>query len=306
MNLRLRSLLAGLALLPLSSFAQQYVPLLDSTRTWNTSRQCAWGGQNDCITHRFFTYSLHGDSVIGNETYTKVRWQGSYYEWSQGGAVCDNNTHYFNDFHSLVRESNKQVWRYDQNGPEELIYDFNLSVGDTLPDTYMVTIGSIDSVLIGSTYHKRFNLVDGMATYIVEGIGTDLGLFEPKEQVFECGWSQNATVCEDGLMIWPATNHGDTCPAVITSIEQMGSALENTLTVYPNPTQGTLNVSLPSISGNNGMLQVYQIDGRLLMQQSVSAEQTTLDVSTLPSGSYLLIYQDNDLLQTKRFTRINR
>ena len=58
----------------------------------------------------------------------------------------------------------KKVYFFE-NGNDTLAYDFNLNIGDTLPVTCLNVLNnnyvqSIDSVLVGSQYHKRFWISD--------------------------------------------------------------------------------------------------------------------------------------------------
>ena len=56
------------------------------------------------------------------------------------------------------------------------------------------------------------------------------------------------------------------------------SAIENTISVYPNPAVDFLNVSI------DGVKRVYDLTGKLLIESSA----TSLDISSLNQGIYLL------------------
>ena len=57
------------------------------------------------------------------------------------------------------------------------------------------------------------------------------------------------------------------------------------MAVYPNPSHGTVTVSLPETEGT---LTLFDATGRQLMQRSLHAQPTTLDVSSLPTGIYMV------------------
>ena len=57
------------------------------------------------------------------------------------------------------------------------------------------------------------------------------------------------------------------------------------MAVYPNPSHGTVTVSLPEAEGT---LTLFDATGRQLMQRSIHAQHTTLDVSSLPTGIYMV------------------
>ena len=60
-----------------------------------------------------------------------------------------------------------------------------------------------------------------------------------------------------------------------------------TLRVYPNPTAETLVVE--GLLAEDGQLRLYNQQGQLVKTGAADAARTTLDVSDLPAGSYLLL-----------------
>lgn len=68
------------------------------------------------------------------------------------------------------------------------------------------------------------------------------------------------------------------------------SLLEDNLTVYPNPTAGDLNVRWTATLNRDLNLEIYDLNGRRLAQQTVNgrAQNTTVSTATLPAGVYLL------------------
>jgi hypothetical protein len=110
------------------------------------------------------------DTVIGIETYSKIEYCGGVYR----GALRDDGVGkiYFIPVDSIS---------------ELLIYDFTVHSGDVVTvfenpgnsiwsgfTQHTYTIGSVDSILIGSSYRKRIYL-DGQ--HWIEGIGCTNGLF---------------------------------------------------------------------------------------------------------------------------------
>ncbi|MCR8910564.1 T9SS type A sorting domain-containing protein [Barnesiella sp. ET7] len=77
----------------------------------------------------------------------------------------------------------------------------------------------------------------------------------------------------------PAT---ETVSTVITGIEQT----EQALTVYPNPTDGLVNIELAEPIQT---IQVYDMNGRLVLRRDhLSAMRETIDLSDCKPGNYLL------------------
>lgn len=58
--------------------------------------------------------------------------------------------------------------------------------------------------------------------------------------------------------------------------------------IYPNPTKGRLNINIPIDKEKTITLQVFNINGSLLMEKIVVDEITIIDLSDHPAGLYLL------------------
>ena len=74
------------------------------------------------------------------------------------------------------------------------------------------------------------------------------------------------------LRIWRSTE----------GIDEVGTT---TLSVHPNPARQTVSVTLPDPEGT---LTLFDATGRQLMQRHTSSSQTTVNVSTLPQGVYIM------------------
>ena len=66
------------------------------------------------------------------------------------------------------------------------------------------------------------------------------------------------------------------------------------LNIYPNPASSNITLSYTKVSGN-ATLMVYITDGKLVSSSRLveGSSQTTLDVSTLKTGKYILTLNDN-------------
>ncbi|ASS49278.1 MAG: hypothetical protein A3D31_03865 [Candidatus Fluviicola riflensis] len=59
------------------------------------------------------------------------------------------------------------------------------------------------------------------------------------------------------------------------------------VTIFPNPTQDQLNIRTNSFE--NVICSFYDAEGKLVLQSNLTAEQTSIPVSQLATGSYSLI-----------------
>lgn len=72
--------------------------------------------------------------------------------------------------------------------------------------------------------------------------------------------------------------------------------------VYPNPTDGNLTVSMLTDLQENGSLSLMNLQGQELMSRTVN-ESTTLDLSTLSPGIYLLVLEKGGSRQVQKIFR---
>ncbi|MBC5994950.1 T9SS type A sorting domain-containing protein [Pontibacter cellulosilyticus] len=70
-------------------------------------------------------------------------------------------------------------------------------------------------------------------------------------------------------------------------------ALAQATEVYPNPVQNTLRISLDAAKVRNATVNIYSITGQKVYEQSRLAATTTVDVSTLPAGVYMVKIADD-------------
>ena len=76
-----------------------------------------------------------------------------------------------------------------------------------------------------------------------------------------------------------------------------------TLTLSPNPTNGTVRCTLSSLSANT-RLQVLDVYGKLLMEKEVTGQTTELDFTDKASGLYFLrVVSDNKVVTTQKVIR---
>ena len=72
--------------------------------------------------------------------------------------------------------------------------------------------------------------------------------------------------------------------------------------IFPNPAKGVLNVSIDDIQGNT-TLRVYNVMGKLVMQQQVSKSVTQINIAKLPAGVYMLNMSDGNSVTSMKFVK---
>jgi hypothetical protein len=78
-----------------------------------------------------------------------------------------------------------------------------------------------------------------------------------------------------------------------TSINEM---YVNSISVYPNPNTGILNINLTSELAHNSTLEVYDALGKLVVKHSLDNELNTLNISNLTNGIYTFKVLNNSNL----------
>ncbi len=188
-----------------------------------------------------------------------------------------------------------------QSNVEYLVYDFSLSVGDTLKvandqDSLQVLV-SIDTVLVSSQYRKKYTysgLNGSPSREVIEGIGSAKGLFFTLQYEFE--HLQLLTCYEDTSIFWNNPMlQGIDCFSV--GIGDKLAIDDEKLNLYPNPAQNKLTLQMPEVFANEEVhLSVYDLHGRnpVNINLTTTAEHQTIDVSKLNPGFYLGIITTPD------------
>ena len=84
-------------------------------------------------------------------------------------------------------------------------------------------------------------------------------------------------------------------PSFVSNGETIGS-----VDVYPNPANDILNVS----TNNQGIIEIYSYEGKLISTTSYSGPNTVVNVEELGRGNYIAVVRNNDgTVQLSKFTK---
>ncbi|MEM1215771.1 MAG: T9SS type A sorting domain-containing protein [Bacteroidota bacterium] len=86
---------------------------------------------------------------------------------------------------------------------------------------------------------------------------------------------------------------------------RFGTDAGQAVALFPNPTAARLQVELPE-SNQEWTLELYDLKGRLLLSQLVDEKttNTSLDLSRLAAGQYLLLWQNGQAFGQERVVRL--
>jgi len=258
-----------------------------------------------------YIYYLNGDTVLTDSvetTYYKIFRRGTLSTISvYPDNSCDENTWVIDEYVALVRQVDRNVYIKSGNGPETLIYDFNLAVGDTI-DTELfypeqpLIVTFIDSIWVGDYYFKRFYsnqiLYNG---YLIEGIGHGMGFLEPNGWTDEWGAEMYCYVRGDSI-VYTFENGEGGCDYVL-SVEKHHQ-FNIGFTIYPNPAVGKVTIAVNE-NVKVVKVRVYGVMGRVVIEKSYQSPQPpsprgssiALDVRDLQPGMYLIEVETKDGLR---------
>lgn len=243
-----------------------------------------------CIANDGYNLFTAGDSVIDGVTWTKVLRRGVVtLNWGSAeppASTCTGTAPYGTGEHEvrLIRQQDRQL-RILTDGIDSLLFEFDLQVGQTLPLSYAnwtpdITVVAVDQVQIGGETRTRYELGNSWAQYLIEGVGSSNGLFEPISNFLECGYFLDCFgLGADGF--YPQEWEGG-CELV------MGTAPTAPVAVFgvsPNPSSSD---ALITGLRPGARLVVTDAMGRSVYDRLIASDREQLDVSTLPSGCYVV------------------
>lgn len=107
----------------------------------------------------------------------------------------------------------------------------------------------------------------------------------------------NASGCTNTAII---TQSVSTC----TGIDNVSSNSSNaSFIVFPNPTNGIVNIELEMINGNATHIQLINVLGEVLMNETINVQQVTFNISHLSNGVYFLKVSNNGTSKTSRLIK---
>jgi hypothetical protein len=281
-------LFATAILLPLSSMSQilTYQPFLNQSEWLSTSITIEGNAnKNDRTTN---------DTTINNRVYKQI----IRYYVNLPGLAPDPITGGVG-LTQFFREDTltKKVWRL-AGSQEVLFYDFGLQVGQPHPTMAGFTVTTLDTVTIAAGVRNRiaFSNTRGEKIIWIEGVGNISDPFSPNvvaqtKPGLLCSYQRGEVIYDEGAA------YNLNCRALLTSTT--ASPLVAALSVFPNPTDGTVYIQTPQPLKAN-RIQVYDTAGRILQSFSdVRIDGTyRLNLATLPAGVYVIRIQLEEEMRT--------
>jgi hypothetical protein len=285
MKKRLFTYLLLLSSLAVFSQSSVYHPFPQCYAAWRENEWVLFSPQLN------YNYYVAGDTLINSQTYHIIR---------RADSASDT-------YEASIREDgSKHVYIWTGSG-DELFYDFSLNVGDEMQPSYVLPAGGaidgIDSVLVGSSYRKRF-LIGNLR--IIEGIGSDQDLFggtnSPSHGYSLCFSQNGTTLYSNGpcnlfkvdttkcVPLIPVKDSGG-IPDIIASPG---------ITIFPNPASGYVTIEYGIQLGNINQLETQELIvtdelGQNIRSANLNSTSNiyTMDLHGLSNGVYFVIVISN-------------
>jgi hypothetical protein len=193
-------------------------------------------------------------------------------------------------------------------GPDTamVVIDFNQGAGTSYAFAYL--FDAADNVTAEDALNDLQNASDVLAVsigggflndivFVQSGIGGSPNYWSTWSAVNNGGWYLNTGISEvlaNGD--WFGCSYTDFSPAtfpVTPTLQSLTSSLEENLITeikaFPNPTTGQLTV----FTEENVALQIFDLNGRLVYNETTISKQTLVDIAHLQAGIYTLISSSN-------------
>ncbi len=285
-------------LISIPGFSQMNYPIpMDSTSEWRMGT-VIYDPHTNYFRSSDYRVFISGDTTINNYVYTRLMCSGLSSFTYQGQTYSMS---FENAFYAYIRSDSARTYEF-MNGQDELLYDFSLQVGDTLPMTTLnwcptVIITSIDTVQVAGKYLKKFNISDPVngdltSTWFMEGIGNENGLNSPINITMN-GGSSFECYAENHVPVFP---EGSTCDLTVDVVEK--PVTDETTLIYPNPSGGIFTVAINAISEKDLNVTITGVSGNSILTETWHINQglneNICNLSGASAGIYVLIIQDGN------------
>jgi len=179
----------------------------------------------------------------------------------------------------------------------------------------MVVANELSSAFMGAHIHNApvgetgdvvFNFTDRWANggaffYVTDEFSRDLANIIQSENAYVNIHTANNPAGEIRGQIVKEPN----CPFTVSTIDIGNEELG--ITIYPNPTSNVLNFEIEGENAlyNDAIVNVYNTSGTVVLSTNVQSAQSSIDVTQLPTGMYILNITNDRFTYSYRFTKVD-
>lgn len=282
----------------------QYTPLfIDSSTFYRTDYNVSNAGF--CVgLAASYQFLFVGDTIINTTTYKKINKAG----WVNGSlSQCYTGTPM--GYQGAFRDDSlqKKVFLITPGSTsEDLVYDFNLNIGDTIKSILIdsvsgcptIIIDNIDSVLINSIWHKRWNSFGSgclpIGALYIEGIGSLFGFLD--YYISLQGGPQLVCINHIGTIIYP--NQGTSCGLVgLTKVNENEFCKIN---IFENKNEIEFAIDGNSLACPQLEFKIYDVNGREIISDNLFSNYV-LNKKKISKGLLLIkFFISNKVIQINK------
>jgi hypothetical protein len=295
----------------LYSFAQQKVHFPDSNFYWNEFESQHY--PNPDPTQRYDDYDigtmyLDSDTIVDGKRYLKLyyKFTREHYEypppiWLQTLEYRESSLGLFG---LLLNDTANQKVYIRESGKDILLYDFNLKVNDTFPQTYfkdnwISTVRKIDFIIDNNNVkRKRWTVLQsnldtsmGMPySYLIEGLGVSSGIYGIRRflKCFEYCSDQTECYSINDSLTYIQSDFGTSCD--FHQFVGIANQKKINLSISPNPAVNYFDVKISSIKN----IKLYNSLQSVDIPYQILNEYVRFDCSHLKNGMYYLTIYDQE------------
>ncbi|MFZ4740703.1 MAG: T9SS type A sorting domain-containing protein [Bacteroidales bacterium] len=236
---------------------------------------------------RFTIVGKHFSAL--NDTVFYIRQFNNYYTQFSSNPVSHLD-YFFNSY-------NDTVFYTDLNTPFDSAY-INWPVYDTVGNTFSF-LSSYSSRWCGKLTYKYTACIHCIfeGNYYSYQYGEGLGLVESSHQY--AGYPQ---IDDEYYLVYykkdtVSCGFPDTTTLSIKNYEK----ITPNINIYPNPATSKLTINLQQLTHlQNTTVSIYDVQGKLLLQQSITQPQTEFNIAAFAKGIYVVkVNNDNNCMQSK-------
>lgn len=291
----MRTLFFCLFLLPFAQTGQQvnaqstYIPFATEGARWVVEDYCGYAYNLNAV------YEISGDSTINGQDYKiMLRWDMDYPFFELWQAQVP--PYLVNPEPTVVafirddipdRKVYARIVLDDwicSEGNEELLYDFDLEVGDSLstcleanrPIAYSASQMAYGRMRLHLSSHEQ-----GFDP-IIEAVGGQSGPLRPYWACF---------VAEGLILLKDYCENPDDPACAYSFVSSVNDVVVERIRAYPNPAESRLNLVLPKALTGKMKLEILTAQGQLVYSEDrvqAVGQKCSIEVNHLPKGAYVV------------------
>jgi hypothetical protein len=260
------------------SYSQSNYPLIEAGKVWSVANFDPNNGPTTTTSYKF-----ENDTLINGKNYYLT--YDCYLD-----STLSNWGIYDNIF---VREDSLgNVYRLINN-TEQLLYNFNMEVGDSIFTGYQIgfqdvyaSVDSVDSVLINGNLRKRIIFDSYFNEIWIEGIGSLTHILYPFSKSMSTLWYDLLCVILGGSTVYQNSQFEDCYLYVVGNYDKDNIKLH--IKIIPNPLHDRSVVNFLNSSNEIWQMEIVNVTGEIKRSQTITGNQIEIVRHELPPGMYLL------------------